>query len=152
MADALVECNENLVVHRDIKPANILLTADLKPKICDFGLSKRLRSSEELMETKLISMPKEAQYGMEIDLWSFGVMLYQTVTGHLPFDDNTTLLNLPCVRLSPHCLDLIKKLLDKDSDNRLQFSAFFAHPFTQSDAETYQEYIRTKMGVKNRGT
>ena len=150
------ECNTNLVVHRDIKPANILLTADLKPKICDFGLSKRLRDCHELMETKVgLLMPpesqREGQYGMDIDLWSFGVMLYQAVTGHVPFEgkaDSSPLKIQSCVRISPHCSDLIKRLLKKDSDNRIQFAEFFAHPFIHKDSETYKKYLHGELLYK----
>ncbi|PJF42334.1 MAG: hypothetical protein CUN55_10170 [Phototrophicales bacterium] len=84
------------LIHRDIKPANINLTADNQIKLMDFGLAipkqgdqKRLTASGTIIGTPAYLSPEQAQ-GLPLDprtdIYSLGIVLYEMVTGLLPFD------------------------------------------------------------------
>jgi serine/threonine protein kinase len=101
VGDALDYAHSNRVVHRDVKPANILITADNRVKITDFGIA-RLDSSNLTQEGQLLGTPNymapEQVQGREVDhradLFSLGVVLYEMLTRHKPFQgENLTVVS-----------------------------------------------------------
>lgn len=105
IADALESAHQRRIVHRDLKPANIKITPDGQVKVLDFGLAKRFRDDAETGESRTRSMSltesgmligtpaymsPEQWNGEEIDqradLWAFGCLLYEMLTGEAPFD------------------------------------------------------------------
>ena len=90
----LQEAHEHKIVHRDIKSANIMVTLKGEPKITDFGLAyladrSKLTKSGTTLGTPVYMSPEQAQgktADRRSDVWSLGVVLYEMVTGLLPFE------------------------------------------------------------------
>ncbi|KAG0166942.1 serine/threonine-protein kinase KIN2 [Apophysomyces sp. BC1034] len=156
---ALDYCHRNSIVHRDLKIENILITRDEDIKIIDFGLSN-VYSPSRLLNTFCGSLYFAApellqakQYtGPEVDVWSFGVVLYVLVCGRVPFDDT----RLPALHakiksgivdeypdhLSKDCVDLLTKLFVVDPKKRATLSAIRSHPWMN---KSYDELVENHL-------
>jgi len=138
VARGLREAHEHHIVHRDIKPANILIT-DGVVKIVDFGVAKfagltKLTRAQSTLGTAAYMSPEQAR-GEEVDertdIWSLGVLLYELLSGRLPFraDHEAAMLysivneahqSLSEIRpeIPPELSAIVDKMLEKDRGSR----------------------------------
>jgi len=141
ICDGLTAAHERGIVHRDIKSENIMVTPKGQPKITDFGLAKvkgatKLTKAGSTLGTAAYMSPEQAR-GEEIDhrsdIFSFGVVLYEMLTGKLPFggEHHAALLYSivndepqPIARFNekatPEIERIAAKALEKDREDRYQ--------------------------------
>ncbi len=135
------------IIHRDVKPANIMIEADGRVKIMDFGIAKsegaQLTTAGQVVGTPNYMSPEQVKgrpLDGRTDLWSFGVILYEMVTGEKPFTgQNVTTIIYKIVNenpIAPKDLDpgihpglsaIIQRALAKHPDQRYQQGADLVH-------------------------
>ena len=88
--------HKHQIVHRDVKPQNIIISTDGKVKVTDFGIARAATSntiSSSVMGSVHYSSPEQARGGYsdyKSDIYSLGITMYEMVTGHVPFDGDST--------------------------------------------------------------
>ncbi len=147
VGSALDFAHSRSLIHRDIKPANILFSADGRPKVTDFGIARagdtsRLTRAGAMLGTPDYMSPEQAQ-GMAVDhradLYALGVILYEMLTGRVPFQADTphaivyALIHQPPLPprqlrpdLSPAVEAVLLKALAKRPNERFQTGAEMA--------------------------
>ena len=113
---ALQHMHRNGIIHRDIKPQNILIHADGHVKVSDFGIA-RLAGSGTISKTDMVMgsvhyfSPEQAQ-GQEVteasDIYSAGVVLYEMLTGSVPFDGDTPVaIAMQHIKIPPRAVNIL---------------------------------------------
>ena len=140
LSDALSRAHHLEIIHRDIKPGNILLAADGTPRLIDFGLAHlagypALTTARQLLGTIQYLSPEafaNQPLDARADIWSFGVVLFEMLTGQLPFDGDSPIEIIHAIQNQPApevtwyrkdapapLADLIRRMLMRDRPARL---------------------------------
>ncbi len=96
VAMGLEAAHSHGIVHRDVKPQNIIISTDGKVKVTDFGIARAASTntiSSNVMGSVHYSSPEQVRGGYsdaKSDIYSLGITMYEMVTGHVPFDGETT--------------------------------------------------------------
>jgi polo-like kinase 1 len=148
MVRAVMFIHQHNVIHRDLKLGNILISEDMHIKICDFGLSTRIRSVGEKRKT-VCGTPnyiapevlEEQGHSYEVDIWSLGVIIYTLLVGKPPYEDDSVestydnirnnRYSFPNLDISEQARDLIEKILVLEPDRRLSLEDILSHEFLQ---------------------
>jgi serine/threonine protein kinase len=163
VCNGLTYAHKHSLVHRDIKPANIVILGDGTAKIVDFGIallggSKLTRTGHVVGSLNYMS-PEQLTGNVEVDVrtdvYSTGVVLFQLLTGVLPFDGGSTAATLrkiiadPPPHLSNYLLDcpeelegILEKALAKDREDRYPSPEDFAVDL----ARVHQTYLQKMLG------
>jgi len=149
VAEALEDAHEHGVIHRDLKPANVMITPKGNAKVLDFGVAKMLAldasatvslaQTGTLVGTPLYMSPEQAlgqKVDARTDLWSLGVLYYESLTGRPPFHGNSSIGILHAITeqppsplrevqppVPPLAEHIVTRALEKDCELRYQRAA-----------------------------
>ena len=168
IASALEVAHKNHIIHRDIKPHNIIITEDGVAKVTDFGIAKAASNSTiTAFGTTIGSVhyfsPEHARGGYtdeKSDLYSLGVVMYEMLTGRVPFDADTpvsvALKHMqeepkPPIEVNPNIPkavnDIIMKALKKDPNLRYQTATSFVADLQRSLKEPNGDFVNNSEYV-----
>ena len=169
MARALDYAHGQGFVHRDIKPENILFTADGTPQLTDFGIARAVSEGTRMTATGMSIgsphyMSPEQARGQAVDgrsdLYSLGVVLYEMLTGRVPFDASDTFavglshINDPVPALPGHLASwqpVLDQLLAKSPENRYGSAGELAEVLS-SDAPPQAQPTRVVQRLRDIGS
>jgi serine/threonine-protein kinase len=156
VASALAYAHERGIIHRDVKPVNVLMDPSRRAVLSDFGIAKVMATSAAMTRsgagvgTPEYMSPEQCrgvQVDARADIYALGVMLYEMLTGHTPFEaDNYTALAHSHIyepppppskynpRISPAVQAVTLKALEKDPANRFQEAMDMAITLEQAAA------------------
>ncbi len=168
VAAALDHAHSHGIIHRDVKPGNVMITEEGRPKLMDFGIAKRedasLTQTGTFLGTPSYASPEQIKEGhatIRSDVFSFGVMVFEMLSGTLPFPGtsiNTILyriVNEPPLEVKPPVLGLLAegwqrifaRVLAKNADERYSNCAAFVRDLLEAATELPKDLRMEIMGL-----
>ena len=175
MISGIQAAHNHHIIHRDIKPQNIIISKDGKVKVTDFGIARATTStatiSTNVMGSVHYTSPEQAKGGIvdeRSDIYSAGITMYEMVTGHVPFDGDSTVsvalkhlkekIVAPSVEVPdiPYSLDcIIMKCTEKNVERRYQncqdLISDLKHSLVDPDGHFVNEQLDVYTGRKSTG-
>ncbi|CAF0726934.1 unnamed protein product [Adineta steineri] len=149
---ALEYCHSKSIIHRDLKPENILVDCCGNLKLADFGWSTKIRHADTMNTTACGTLDYLApeivghkQYQYQVDNWCVGVLAYELLSGHAPFEgtDDETKVKIANINysfpdyFSQPARKFIDNLLQKDPKKRMPLVNCITHDWLQKNAYKY---------------
>ena len=161
------EIHKHKICHRDLKAENLLITENKTLKIIDFGLSNEyIDTLSSACGSPCYAAPEmirgKKYYGLGVDLWAAGIILFAMLYGYLPFDDsnNEILFRkiLECkidfpsedeIHISDNAKNLINRILTPNPIKRIKLNEILEHNFLKYGNKKYDEIIKPQIFVQN---
>jgi tRNA A-37 threonylcarbamoyl transferase component Bud32 len=168
VAEALDHAHSHGVIHRDVKPGNVMITEDGRPKLMDFGIAKRedasLTQTGTFLGTPSYASPEQIREGTvdnRSDVFSFGVMTFEVLSGQSPFPGNSIntilyrIVNEPPVEIVPPVLGVVpegwrkvfSKVLSKQPQDRYATCISFVRDLMEVTTEIGKDERRELLGI-----
>lgn len=158
MAQALNYLHKNKILHRDLKPQNILVSSNNIIKLCDFGFARVVTQSTQMLTsikgTPLYMAPElveEKPYNYSVDLWSFGIILYELSQGEPPFYTSKLASLITLIKNNevqyPKAMDkelksFLSGILVKNPKKRMKWAEILSHPFLQQSEKEERKFCQ----------
>lgn len=163
--------HNNGIIHRDIKPQNIIISKEGKVKVADFGIAKAVSSNtitSHAMGSVHYTSPEQARGGysdIKSDIYSIGITLFEMVTGHVPFDGETTVAvaikhiqeEMPSPKVYAADIpvsveQIIFKCCQKNPDRRYQNVGLLIRDLKRSLTNPDENFVVANEPASNEGT
>ena len=167
MISGIQAAHNHHIIHRDIKPQNIIISKDGKVKVTDFGIARATTStatiSTNVMGSVHYTPPEQAKGGIvdeRSDIYSAGITMYEMVTGHVPFDGDSTVsvalkhlkekivapsVEVPDIPYSLECI--IMKCTEKNVERRYQNCQALISDLKHSLVDPDGHFVDEQLGV-----
>lgn len=162
----VLDLHEKKIIHRDIKAANILLGAGNRVSLVDFGSSasshcrrRSLAGTFSMMAPETVGRGDDTGYDAKVDIWSLGILLFELLTGRVPFPASNSFdfmhrceMGQECFELTKSQRDLLKRkssreacdlicaMLEFDPDARIDIAQVLSHPWVIANTENKEMF------------
>jgi eukaryotic-like serine/threonine-protein kinase len=168
LCDALIRAHRLNIIHRDIKPENVLMNEHGTPKLADFGLARLSQDTRVTRSGTQFGTPHymapEAWEGKTLDaqadIWSLGILMFEMLTGQVPFNGDTPLAVMNKVftsqpsrmkklrsNLPPSLVKIIRRMLARDKKQRYQTMREVAVDLERNQAAPLPIPVKTKRAA-----